>query len=77
MNMAAVNWDSCYRADRSINLHLAARHTGCKVTDEHDRYLTFVEKIRPVTSRQIAALSIATAFALYPPAAAQERKEGE
>lgn len=67
MNLVAVQWESCYRKDRSINLRLAATHTGCKVTEDAYQYLDFVEKIRPITSRQLAALAIATAFALYPP----------
>lgn len=62
--MSPVIWDNCRRADGSINLELAARHTGCHVTDRVVDYLRFVENIRPVKSRQVAALSIATAFAL-------------
>jgi hypothetical protein len=65
MKMAKVIWEHCVRADGSYDLQAAARQTGCKITDQMDMYLSFVEEIRPVMSRQIAALAIATAMALY------------
>ncbi len=73
--MTPVDWETCRRPDWSYDLRAAARHTGCKITEQMDRYLAFVEEIRPVTSRQIAALSIATAMALYPLEPQQHRTE--
>lgn len=65
MKMAQVIWEQCKRKDGSYDLQKAIRHTGFKVTPSMDMYLSLVEGIRPVTSRQIGALSIATAVALY------------
>lgn len=62
--MSPIIWENVRRADGSINLRLAAEHTGCYVGERAAAYLNFVEQIRPVTSRQIAALAVATAFAL-------------
>ena len=62
---ACINWDGCRRKDWSIDLRKAAHQTGCKITEDMDRYLAFAEEVRPVKSRQVAALAIATAMALY------------
>ena len=62
---ATINWEGCQRADGSYSLQTAARMTGCKITEDMDAYLSLIEEIRPVTSRQIAALAVATALALY------------
>jgi hypothetical protein len=75
MKMAQVIWEQCRRPDGSINLSKAARHTAMKITPQMDMYLSLVEAIKPVTSRQIAALSIATAAALYPLDAAPRSQE--
>lgn len=67
MERLPVLWDACKYRDGSYDLRKAAHMTGCKITEPMDNYLAFVENIRPVTSRQIGALAIATAMALYPP----------
>ncbi len=60
--MSRVLWDNCRRADRSINLSVAATMTGCKITTKAHHYLALVEKIMDITSRQAAAVAIATAI---------------
>jgi hypothetical protein len=65
MKLASVIWENCQRTDGSYALQAVARQTGCKITPDMDMYLSLIETIRPVTSRQIAALSIATALAIY------------
>lgn len=75
MNLAAVNWDGCRRRDGSYDLHAVARHTGCLITEEMDAYLALVSTIRPIQSRQAAAIAVATAMAIYPVSPAAERSE--
>lgn len=65
MKLAKIIWENCKRNDGSYDLRKVARHTGCKIIEPMDMYLSLVEEIRPVTSRQLAALSVATALALY------------
>lgn len=75
MPKAPIIWENCIRGDGSYDLKVAARHTGCLITEKMDNYFDFVESIRPVTSRQIASLTIATAFALYESDAASSALE--
>lgn len=60
--MSPILWDSCRRSDGSFNLEAAAKHTGCWFSNHALNYLCAVEKIRPITSRQVAALAIANAL---------------
>lgn len=60
--MTPIIWDNCRRANGTINLESAAKQTGCYFTEAAIRYLDAVENIRPVTSRQIAAVAIASAL---------------
>lgn len=66
MKLAQVVWENCRRDDGSYDLGKVARHTGCKVTPPMDMYLSLIQAIRPVASRQAAAIAVATAMALYP-----------
>ena len=65
MKMVSVIWDNCRRPDGTYDLSKAARHTGCKITEPMDMFLSLVESIGPITSRQASAIAIATALALY------------
>lgn len=60
--MTPIQWEKCRQADGSINLEVAATHTGCFFTEGAIEYLRMVEKLKSVTSRQIAALAIASAL---------------
>lgn len=65
MKLAQIIWENCRRLDGSIDLQKAARHSGCKITDSMDMYLALVEELNPIKSRQVAALAIANALAIY------------
>lgn len=66
MKLAKVIWENCWSADgSSYDLCKVARHTGCKVSESMEMYLSLVEAIRPIASRQAAAIAVATALALY------------
>lgn len=60
--MSPVNWDSCRRNNGTLNLERAARQTGCWLSDRALGYLGAVEAVRPIHSRQVAALAIANAL---------------
>lgn len=70
--MSPIIWDNCRYPNGNINLRLAARQTGMKVTEQMDSFLTLLEQVQPVQSRQLAALAILTAQGLY----ATEREGG-
>ena len=57
-----IIWDSCRRKNGTIDLQLAARHTGCRFTEKADAYLRCIEEVMPINSRQTAALAIVTAL---------------
>jgi len=63
--MTQIIWEQCRRQDGSLDLRKAARHTNLYVSEGMDSYLSLVEQLKPVTSRQIGALAIATAHALF------------
>ena len=65
IEIAKVNWEGVRRRDGSYDLGLVAQHTGCKITHEMNVYLALVERIKPIESRQAAAIAVATALALY------------
>lgn len=62
--MVKIIWDNCRRADGTISLESAAKHTGCFISDEALAYLYAVEELHPITSRQAAAVAIGTALQL-------------
>jgi len=70
----SVLWEKCRRSDWSLDLHLAARHTGCLITAEADGYLACVEAICPIRSRQVAALAIANALRIVAESYAAKEK---
>lgn len=60
--MTPILWDRCRRGDGTISLALAARMTGCNITEQAHDYLVMVESIMLINSRQAAAVAIATAL---------------
>jgi hypothetical protein len=62
--MSPIIWHNCRRADGSISLELAAKHTGCYFSDRAMEYLVTIEKIMLINSRQAAAIAIANALDL-------------
>jgi hypothetical protein len=60
--MSPIIWENCRRLDGSIDLEKAAQHTGCFFSNHALNYLVTVEKIKPILSRQVAALAIANAL---------------
>jgi hypothetical protein len=56
------DWEQCRRDNGTIDLRRAARQTGCRWTETSDAYLEAVERMARITSRQIAAVALATAM---------------
>jgi hypothetical protein len=56
------DWEQCRRPNGTIDLVRAAHQTGCRLTEPSDAYLVAVERMARITSRQIAAVAIATAL---------------
>lgn len=62
--IAKIVWGNCRRGNETIDLRLAARMTGCRLTEKGLGYLSLIEEIYPTRSRQVAAVAIANALAL-------------
>lgn len=60
--MSPILWESCRRQNGTLLLEKAANMTGCKITPLASEYLMMVERLAPITSRQVAAVAIATAL---------------
>lgn len=60
--MSPILWDNCRRNDGSINLCVAAKMTGCRVSTHALLYLLTIEKMYPINSRQAATVAIASAL---------------
>jgi hypothetical protein len=60
--MILPDWENCRRPNGTIDLRKAAHWTGCRITEQGDAYLVMVERMARITSRQIAAVAIATAL---------------
>lgn len=61
--MSPIIWENCRRSlDGTIDLEKAAKHTGCWLSNHALNYLCALEKIHPISSRQVAAIAIANAL---------------
>jgi hypothetical protein len=58
----APDWEQCRRPNGTIDLCRAIHQTGCRITEPADAYLGMIERMARITSRQVAAVAIATAL---------------
>lgn len=75
--MSPILWDRCRRQNGSINLQQAARQTGAWFSDHALRYLDVLEELKPIESRQVAALAIANALEISSRAAAERNPSSQ